>query len=920
MKKKLQVLFFCFLSLNFLVAQEQKMCKGTLTNYSGKLYDSGGENGNYGNNENITQTIYSDNGQSPYISFTKFNTESNFDILYIYDGPDAQSKLIGAYSNGIFPGTLTATGAYLTLVFTSDASNTLGGWIAIVGRGQTPLPPVPTGSDCATADPFCTGVGYTFPASTSTTSQTGPAYGCLSTQPNPAWYYMQVATSGTITIDIAGTGGFDVDFICWGPFTSPTAPCGAGLTSGSIIDCSYSSSATETCTVNNAVAGQFYMLLITNFSGQPQNITFGSDPNSTGSTNCGIVCGLTASSTGPYCIGETIDLNSTLVTAATYTWTGPGGYTANGQNVTIPNATVGMSGTYTITATNANGPCTATVFVSVSAGPTVSITSSPTICAGATTTLTAAGGTSYTWAPGGATTNTISVSPPSTTVYSVSGTTGNCPVTSATTTVTVTTPATIVVNSATICPTTSATLTANGSVTYNWSPPTGLSATTGASVTASPPSTTVYTVSGGACVIPGTCTVTVSASCSITVNSATICPNATATLTANGGGPYTWSPAIGLSATSGAVVTANPPSTIVYTVTSASATFTSTATSTVVVNASPTITVNNATICEGTSTSLISHGASTYSWAPATGLSATTASAVVASPTITTTYTIIGTAVNTCTNSTIATIGVNPMPTVSVTPTSSSGCAPLCVNYTSASSTSSLNYSWNFGDGGSSDVSNPTNCFRVKGTYTATLTLTDGNGCKGKAISTATVYPQPHADFGASPQPVSIIEPTIQFTDLTTNGPIVKWNWNFGAWGSGDTSHVKNPAYTYQDTGYFIVNLWVSTAFGCKDSAVKIIKIDDDYELFVPSAFSPNGDGINEYFLPVSRGVMTSNYHLYLYDRWGNLIFQTDNLNKGWDGTIHGITVLEDVFVWKILLKTTNGSNKQVHGQVSVVK
>ncbi len=799
------------------------------------------------------------------------------------------------------------------------------GWVPVIGKemnsGNKGLPPAPTGSDCATTDPFCTGTNYQFPASTSTTAEPGYDYGCLSSQPNPAWYYMQVATSGVIIINIAGTAGQDVDFICWGPYASPTAMCGTSV-SGNIVDCSYSSSATETCTINNAVAGQFYLLLLTNFSGVVQDITFGSDPSSTGATNCGIVCGLTASSTGPYCIGQTINLNSTLVTAATYTWTGPGGFNANTQNATIPNATVGMSGTYTVTATNANGPCTSTVSVNVSAGPTVSVTPSSTICVGANAILTASGATSYTWVPGGATTNTISVSPPSTAVYTVSGTTGNCPVTNATSTVTVTTPTTIAVNSATICPTISATLTATNGSTYSWLPPTGLSASTGSMVVASPASTTVYTVSSpGGCFTSGTCTVTVTPPCNITVNSATLCANTTATLTANGGGPYAWAPATGLSATSGASVFANPAVTTIYTVTSTSPGFTTTATSTVVVSASPTISVNNATICEGTSTSLISHGASTYTWAPATGLSATTASAVVASPTVTTTYTITGTAINSCTNAAIATIGVNAMPTVSVTPTGSSGCEPLCVNFASASSTSSLNYSWDFGDGGSSVAPNPTNCFRYKGIYKTTLTLTDGNGCKGKAVSTETVYPHPNADFGASPQPVSILEPTIQFTDLTTNGIIVKWNWDFGAWETAaDTSHFKNPKYTYQDTGYFIVNLWVSTQFGCKDSVTKIIKIDDDYELFVPTAFTPNGDGINEYFLPVTRGVVTSNYHLYLYDRWGNLVFQTDNLYKGWDGTIHGSVVQEDVFVWKVLLKTTNGTVKQVHGQVSVVK
>ena len=83
----------------------------------------------------------------------------------------------------------------------------------------------------------------------------GPDYGCLFWHPNTSWYYFQVSTTGTITIGIAGTGGGDVDFICWGPFTSPTGNCG-NLTAANTVDCSYSGSATETVTINNAIAGE----------------------------------------------------------------------------------------------------------------------------------------------------------------------------------------------------------------------------------------------------------------------------------------------------------------------------------------------------------------------------------------------------------------------------------------------------------------------------------------------------------------------------------------------------------------------------------------------------------------------------------------------------------------------------------------
>ncbi|MBC7862815.1 MAG: hypothetical protein IAF38_07560, partial [Bacteroidia bacterium] len=146
-------------------------------------------------------------------------------------------------------------------------------------------------NDCATADPFCTGTTYNFPAiANGSTAQPGPDYGCLMSQPNPVWYYLQIATSGQITMSIGGASSFDdIDFVAWGPFNSPTAPCTAALTSncspgcpdntagpfypsGNMVDCSYDAQATEVCTIPNAIAGEYYMVCITNYGGTNTNI------------------------------------------------------------------------------------------------------------------------------------------------------------------------------------------------------------------------------------------------------------------------------------------------------------------------------------------------------------------------------------------------------------------------------------------------------------------------------------------------------------------------------------------------------------------------------------------------------------------------------------------------------------------------
>ncbi len=141
--------------------------------------------------------------------------------------------------------------------------------------------------NCLGAEPFCTGTNVNFPAATNTTSPTGPYYDCLFTQPNPAFYYLQIDQPGNITIFMQSTPLVDIDFICWGPFTDPSTMCDS-LTAAYVEDCSYSANPTETCNIINAVTGQFYILLITNYSNQVCNIDF-SQTGGNGTTDCCIL-------------------------------------------------------------------------------------------------------------------------------------------------------------------------------------------------------------------------------------------------------------------------------------------------------------------------------------------------------------------------------------------------------------------------------------------------------------------------------------------------------------------------------------------------------------------------------------------------------------------------------------------------------
>lgn len=199
---------------------------------------------------------------------------------------------------------------------------------------------------CANADPFCTDNGiYQFPAGVNAGSgEQGPNYNCLSTTPNPAWYYMRMNTSGGMTIYMYSTPSEDIDFCCWGPFEDPTTPCPTGLTGGKVVSCSYSANPTENCIIpTSAQTGEYYILVITNYSNHACNITF-SKTAGTGTTDCSILEPFLTANTP--CYGSSLVLEANVIEGATYTWTSPDNQTHNGRTWTRTNATLNMAGQY----------------------------------------------------------------------------------------------------------------------------------------------------------------------------------------------------------------------------------------------------------------------------------------------------------------------------------------------------------------------------------------------------------------------------------------------------------------------------------------------------------------------------------------------------------------------------------------------
>lgn len=336
-------------------------------------------------------------------------------------------------------------------------------------------------------------------------------------------------------------------------------------------------------------------------------------------------------------------------------------------------------------------------------------------------------------------------------------------------------------------------------------------------------------------------------------------------------------------------------------------------------------TANPGAICVGQSSTITATGgggtlAYSYAWTPGP----MSGSVQTVSPIATQVYTVVITDANFCIDSSTVTVTVNPNPVVAFAGDSLSGCVTHCLNFSDSSTLSSgtINqWTWDFGD--SSPIStqqNPTHCYQSAGTYSVMLTVSTSAGCTSTITmpNYITVYGNPIADFSSFPQPTTELNPEIFFTDLSTNAN--SWNWNFGD-GLGNST-LQNPSYDYGGPGCFDVVLTVTTINNCIDTSVHEICIDPDVTLFVPNAFTPNGNGRNELFFPQGVGLDPDHFEMWIFDRWGNMIFFTDDMTKGWNGCVQGNTELcqEDTYVWKIKVTDLMGNKHNLIGHVSLIK
>ena len=287
---------------------------------------------------------------------------------------------------------------------------------------------------------------------------------------------------------------------------------------------------------------------------------------------------------------------------------------------------------------------------------------------------------------------------------------------------------------------------------------------------------------------------------------------------------------------------------------------------------------------------------------------------------------LVVTSNNGCIDTTTKNINVYALPVVSFGVSDTSGCAPLCLTFADSSSTSNGSigtWQWNFGNGTSSISKNPTACYTSSGTYTVKLKATSTNGCSSTLTKAGyvTVHSLPTAEFTFGPQPVTVLEPLIQYVNTSSPDAIENY-WYFG---DGDSllnpeEHDPSHYFNTDQPQKYTTQLVVMNQFGCKDTVEHQIIIGPDWSLYVPNAFTPNDDAKNDEFN--AKGINILQYDMVILDRWGTVIFKTDDINRGWNGKVKNGSEIaqQDVYVYLINFKDVFNEKHKMNGHVTLVR
>ncbi len=271
-----------------------------------------------------------------------------------------------------------------------------------------------------------------------------------------------------------------------------------------------------------------------------------------------------------------------------------------------------------------------------------------------------------------------------------------------------------------------------------------------------------------------------------------------------------------------------------------------------------------------------------------------------------------------CADTITQVLTIYPLPDVNFIPNQYNGCIDLDIyftNNTTITSTNISSYIWNFGDGTTSSQQSPNHQFNNSGIYNIYLTATSDKGCVNTNDTAVVIeaYSLPVADFSYAPDYITIMNPNVEFTDLSSDASV--WNWVLG---DGSSSTEQNPKYTYADTGNYNIELWISNINGCVDSISKSLRVEPEFMIYIPNTFTPNNDGVNDQFYAKGWGIIELNMNIF--DRWGNRIYTSSGVTATWNGTINENNAQEDVYIYEFNVKDVFNTQHFYNGKVSLVR
>ncbi len=240
--------------------------------------------------------------------------------------------------------------------------------------------------------------------------------------------------------------------------------------------------------------------------------------------------------------------------------------------------------------------------------------------------------------------------------------------------------------------------------------------------------------------------------------------------------------------------------------------------------------------------------------------------------------------INQCEDTYTRPISYFPVPAlIVVAPSSFAGCVPQSIFFDNLSFPidSTYDIQWNFGDGRSSSAISPTHTYEDPGNFTVDVSITSPIGCTTDTTFNGliTMEESPKADFSIFPEEPSSIEPTVEITDLSERAS--SWFYDFG--NTFNTAE-RNPVYTYPDTGRYMITQIVTHPNGCQDTLSRLIDIQPEVRFFLPNAFTPNGDSVNDEYRGVGLMEGATDFSMTIWNRWGELVFRASDPGASWNG------------------------------------